>query len=182
MAVQQEPEVVVKELLLNLKKMKKIVFLLLLISINSFSQNNLKDLLKKYNTESVPYISVDSLQAISKDVILLDAREKKEFSVSHLKNAQFVGYDKFNLKKTIKKLPNKNAKIVVYCSLGVRSEDVAEKLKKAGYTNVLNLYGGIFEWKNDGNKVFTSKNKETEKVHTCTQEWSKWLLKGEKIY
>jgi rhodanese-related sulfurtransferase len=162
--------------------MKKLILLFLLLSINSFSQNNLKDLLKKYNTESVPYISVDSLLTISNDVILLDAREKKEFKTSHLKDAKFVGYDKFDLKKTIKKLPNKNAKIVVYCSLGVRSEDVAEKLKKAGYTNVLNLYGGIFEWKNSGNKVFNAKEKATEKVHTCTQEWSKWLLKGEKIY
>ncbi|TVZ56833.1 rhodanese-related sulfurtransferase [Lutibacter sp. Hel_I_33_5] len=172
--------------------MKKIVFLFVLISLNSFSQESLKDLLKKYNTESVPYISVDSLKKITKkpfdstladnNIILLDAREKKEYKVSHLKNALFVGYDKFNLKKTTKNLPNKNAKIVVYCSLGVRSEIVAEKLKKAGYTNVLNLYGGIFEWKNNGNTVFNSKEKSTEKVHTCTKEWSQWLVKGEKVY
>lgn len=162
--------------------MKNAIFFFLLISINTFSQSNLKNLLKKYNTESVPYISVDTLQTISDNVILLDAREKKEFKVSHLKNAQFVGYEKFNLKKTIKKLPNKNAKIVVYCSLGVRSEDVAEKLKKAGYTNVLNLYGGIFEWKNNGNTVYNSKEIATEKVHTFNLDWSKWLLKGEKVY
>lgn len=153
-----------------------------LITINSFSQENLEQLLKKYNTETIPYISVTNLQEISNDVILLDARELKEFKTSHLKNARFVGYEKFKLKKTIKTLPNKDAKIVVYCSLGVRSEDVAEKLKKAGYTNVLNLYGGIFEWKNNNNTVFNSEEKETEKIHTCTQEWSKWLLKGEKIY
>ena len=162
--------------------MKKLILFFLLISINSFSQNNLKAVLKKYNTESIPYISIDSLKKVSNDVILLDAREKKEFTISHLQNALFVGYESFNLKRTIKKLPNKKAKIVVYCSLGVRSEDVAEKLKRAGYTNVLNLYGGIFEWKNNGNKVFNSEEKETEKVHTCTQEWSKWLLKGEKVY
>ncbi|MCH3881864.1 rhodanese-like domain-containing protein [Tenacibaculum sp. K20-16] len=162
--------------------MKKLIFFFLLISINSFSQNNLKDLLKNYNTESIPYISVDSLKTISNDVVLLDAREKNEFKTSHLENALFVGYDKFNLKKTIKKLPNKNAKVVVYCSLGVRSEDVAEQLKKAGYKNVLNLYGGIFEWKNHNQKVYNSKGKETEKVHAFSKEWSKWLLKGEKVY
>ena len=76
----------------------------------------------------------------------------------------------------------KNTKIVVYCSLGIRSEDIAEKLKKAGYTNVLNLYGGIFEWKNNNYNVFSSGGKATEKVHTFSKEWSKWLLKGEKIY
>lgn len=162
--------------------MKKLVIFFIFIASNLFSQSDLQQLLKQYNQETIPYISVDNLQEISNDVILLDAREPEEFETSHLKNALFVGYEKFKLKKTIKSLPNKNAKIVVYCSLGVRSEDVAEKLKKAGYTNVLNLYGGIFEWKNNNNKVFNSEEKETEKVHTCTKEWSKWLLKGEKIY
>tara|TARA_R110001632_G_scaffold18712_20_gene57718 strand:- start:5594 stop:6085 length:492 start_codon:yes stop_codon:yes gene_type:complete len=162
--------------------MKKLfIFLLFITSIHVFSQESIKDVLKKYNTESVPYIYADSLRKISSDVILLDARERSEFKVSHLKGALFVGYDKFSLKKTIKNLPNKNAKIIVYCSLGVRSEDIAEQLKSAGYTNVQNLYGGIFEWKNKGNRVF-SKGKETNKVHAFNQEWSKWLLKGEKIY
>lgn len=162
--------------------MKNLFFILLILSQTICSQNSLDKLLKKYNTESVPYISVDSLKNISNDFVLLDAREKNEFKTSHLENAVFVGYDKFNLKKTIKKLPNKNAEIVVYCSLGVRSEDVAEQLKKAGYTNVLNLYGGIFEWKNLNQKVYNSKGIETEKVHAFSKEWSKWLLKGEKVY
>lgn len=161
---------------------RKIHFVFLLISIHSLSQENLSDLLKKYNTESVPYISSDSLKLILNDVLLLDAREKVEFETSHIKNALFVGYDKFNLEKTNTKIPNKNDKIIVYCSLGIRSSTIAIKLKKAGYTNVLNLYGGIFEWKNSGYRVYNRDEKETEKVHTYKQEWSKWLLKGEKKY
>ncbi|CAL2102451.1 Rhodanese [Tenacibaculum sp. 190130A14a] len=162
--------------------MKNIVFFLLLISLNSFSQKNLNQLLKKYNTESVPYISITELQN-ENNVILLDAREPKEFEISHLKNAICVGYDFFNLEKTLKKLPqNKNTKIVVYCSLGIRSEDIAEKLQKQGYTNIFNLYGGIFEWKNQNNTLVNKENKPTEKVHTFNKEWSKWLYKGEKIY
>jgi len=139
--------------------------------------------LNKYNTESIPYISVNDLKKETNKVVLLDSREPKEFKVSHLKNAICVGYDNFDINKTIKKLPaDKNTKIVVYCSLGIRSEDVAEKIKKAGYTNVYNLYGGIFEWKNQDNTVVNSKNKPTKKVHTFNKDWSKWLLKGEKIY
>ena len=163
--------------------MKKYIYILFTgLSFSLVAQNNLNDLLKKYNTESVPYISVDSLKSFSTTVILLDARAKKEYKVSHLKKALFVGYEKFNLKKTMKSIPNKNAKIVVYCSLGIRSEDIAAQLKKAGYTNVLNLYGGIFAWKNNGNTVYNSKEIATEKVHTFTKEWSTWLLKGEKVY
>ncbi|MEN8818965.1 MAG: rhodanese-like domain-containing protein, partial [Polaribacter sp.] len=52
----------------------------------------------------------------------------------------------------------------------------------AGYTNVLNLYGGIFEWKNKGNLVFDSNGNATEKIHVFSKEWSKWLLKGKKVY
>jgi rhodanese-related sulfurtransferase len=149
--------------------MKKLYILFFLSSISAFSQNNLKELLQKHNTQSVAYISVESLKRLPKNIIILDAREKKEFSTSHLKGAEFVGYENFNLKKTIEKLPAKNAQIVVYCSLGIRSEDVAEQLKKAGYPNVLNLYGGIFEWKNSNNKVYNSKEIATEKVHVFSK-------------
>ncbi len=170
--------------------MKNLIFLIFLVSVNSFSQKNLEQLLKKYNTESVPYIYATDLQkekpfnsAHDDDIIILDAREPKEFEVSHLKNAMCVGYDFFNLENTLAKLPkDKNTKIVVYCSLGIRSEDIAEQLQKEGYTNVFNLYGGIFEWKNQGNTIVNRQNKPTEKVHAFSKEWSKWLHKGEKIY
>ena len=90
-------------------------------------------------------MSVETLALPKTDAILLDAREEKEFKVSHLKNAICVGYDNFKLKETLEKLPeDKNTKIVVYCSLGIRSETVAHKLIEAGYTNIYNLYGGIF--------------------------------------
>ncbi|CAM1359174.1 Rhodanese-related sulfurtransferase [Tenacibaculum sediminilitoris] len=162
--------------------MKNLIFLIFLVSVNSFSQKNLQQLLKKYNTESIPYISISELQK-EKEVILLDAREPKEFEVSHLKNAICVGYDFFNLENTLKKLPkDKNTKIVVYCSLGIRSEDIAEKLQKEGFTNIFNLYGGIFEWKNQGNTIVNLQNNPTEKIHAFNKEWSKWLHKGEKIY
>jgi len=152
------------------------------IVINCFSQSDLEQLLHKYNEETIPYISVQDLYKKRKDVILLDARRRREYNTSHIKDALFVGYKTFSLEETKYKLPNKNAEIVVYCSLGVRSEDIAEQLKKNGYTNVKNLYGGIFEWKNNNYKVVNSQEKETNKVHAYNQQWGKWLTKGEKIY
>ncbi len=163
--------------------MKILLYTLLFVcALSANAQGNLQQLLKEHNTENVPYITVDELKKENSNVILLDAREPKEFKVSHIENAQCVGYDHFNLDKTISSLKNKDAKIIVYCSLGIRSEDVAEKLQKAGFSNVYNLYGGIFEWKNEGNEVVNKKNKSTEKVHTFNKDWSKWLLKGKKVY
>ena len=167
---------------LKAANVKHTLLFCLLFSMNCFSQQNLKQLLKKHNTESIPYISVSDL-AKDQKAILLDAREPKEFAVSHLKNAICVGYDFFNLENTLKKLPeNKNTKIVVYCSLGIRSEDIAEKLRNAGFSNIYNLYGGIFEWKNQNNTVVNKENKPTTKIHAFNKEWGKWLHKGEKIY
>ncbi|OAD45208.1 rhodanese-like domain-containing protein [Polaribacter atrinae] len=161
--------------------MKKICILFLLISSTVSAQKKLDKLLNKFNKNNVPYISVDTLTTTK--AILLDAREEQEYNVSHLENAILVGFDDFNINETLEKLPtDKNAKIVVYCSLGIRSEIVANKLIKNGYTNVFNLYGGIFEWKNNNFKVMDTLGNTTEKVHAFNKEWGKWLTKGEKVY
>lgn len=162
--------------------MKNFILLsFLLLGMAGHSQSSIKKLLKKHNEESVPYISVEELAMPKTEAILLDARELSEFNVSHLEDAVCVGYDDFNLETTTALLPDKSATIVVYCSLGIRSEDVAEQLKKAGYTNVFNLFGGIFEWKNNDFTIYNTEG-ETDDVHAFSKEWSKWLTKGNKIY
>lgn len=159
-----------------------IYFIVLGISASGFSQKTLTKLLQKYNTESIPYITVEALKNSENDLILLDSREQKEYQTSHIKGAVRVGYAFFNLDSITTILPNKDSKIVVYCSIGVRSEYIAEKLKKAGYNNIYNLYGGIFEWKSNDNKVYNSKEIETDSIHTFSKAWSKWLRKGTKVY
>tara|TARA_R110000822_G_scaffold143691_2_gene282119 strand:+ start:689 stop:1189 length:501 start_codon:yes stop_codon:yes gene_type:complete len=155
-------------------------FLLLLISITGFSQQSLGDLLQQYNTRSIPYISVEELRMrhMNDSIVIVDAREKKEYNVSHIESATFVGFSKFSIDSVAKKIPNKNTAIVVYCSLGIRSEEISEKLKKAGYYNIENLYGGIFEWKNKTYPLVNNKGKETDSIHGFSKNWSKWLDKG----
>lgn len=117
------------------------------------------------------------------DVYLYDSREPEEFRVSAIPGANFVGYNDFSEQEAKSKLPkDKNSPIVVYCSLGVRSEDIAEKFVEMGYTNVKNLYGGIFEWKNNGYPVIDSNGDETEDVHAFSKFWGRYLKKGNKVY
>lgn len=157
---------------------------LLLSCLSCISQNSVEEVLNRYNSHSVPYISVEKLKAIQQkdSVILLDAREPEEFQVSHLKNATYVGYKDFSAEEIQQQFSDKYQPIVVYCSLGVRSEKIGEKLQQLGYKNIQNLYGGIFEWKNNNYSVFTSENKETNKVHAYSRRWSKWLKNAEKVY
>ena len=114
------------------------------------------------------------------DLILLDTRELVEYNVSHIDGSMCVGYNNFSV-ESLNDTP-KDAEIVVYCSLGVRSEQIGEKLREAGYENVKNLYGGIFEWMYHDQTVVNKKGKATDKIHTYDENWSQWLLKGDKVY
>ena len=114
------------------------------------------------------------------NMVILDARERSEYDVSHLPNAVFIGYNNFE-KKILDSLA-KDKPIVVYCSIGYRSEKIGEKLQKLGFTKVYNLYGSIFEWVNQGNPVVDSSGKPTQRVHAYSRTWGIWLKRGEKIY
>ena len=116
------------------------------------------------------------------NMVILDARERAEYDVSHLPNAVFIGYNNFE-KKIVDSLA-KDKPIVVYCSIGYRSEKIGEKLQKLGFTKVYNLYGSIFEWVNQGNAIVDKNNQPTKKVHTYNKNWSRWVEEGkaEKVW
>ena len=167
---------------LKLPSMKKwLVFLMLPLLASCPGNHSMEDVLGLYNKESVPYIRVDEL-ANMQGHILLDTRESEEFEISHLENALWIGHDQFNMERFLNLYPDKDAPLVVYCSIGVRSEDIGEKLQEAGYTNVQNLYGGIFEWKNKGYPVVDIKKEKTEKVHAYSKYWGRLLTNAEKVY
>jgi len=154
-------------------------FLFPLGLIAQIKNPDFKHLLDSMYSHTVPLISVDSLKQL-KNVYLLDTREKEEFEVSHLKNARNVGYIWFDMRK-IYDIP-KDANIIIYCSVGYRSEKIGEKLIRNGYKNVFNLYGSIFEWANEGNPLYKSNGVQTTEIHTYNKSWSKWVERGTKVY
>lgn len=154
------------------------------VSFNVSAQSSIDKLLSRKNTGSVPYISVEELKMKKQDqdLVILDAREKEEYEISHISNAHFVGYSNFSSEEFSHIFTNKSTTIVVYCSVGIRSETISEKLAEAGYKNVYNLYGGIFKWKNTGYVVFDNHEDKTEKIHTFSKYWAKYLEKGIAVY
>lgn len=164
--------------------MKTLQLIVLLIGFGVSAQDSLDTVLSKFNNETIPYISAEDLkmEQDNNNILLVDTRERKEFEVSKIDGAIHVGYNRFSIIQFTNFVTDKTRPIVLYCSLGIRSEDIGEKLKKAGYTNIKNLYGGIFEWKNKGFSVVDPAGNETEKVHAYSKKWGKWLLKAEKIY
>ncbi|NNM22663.1 MAG: rhodanese-like domain-containing protein [Flavobacteriaceae bacterium] len=166
--------------------MSKTILLLisLVITSTSWGQDSLRAVLELYNSKSVPYISVSELRMhqVNGEVVILDAREREEYEVSHIQGARFVGYQNFSAEGILDANMDLDAPLVVYCTLGIRSETIGEKLQKLGFTQVHNLYGGIIAWKNKAYPVIDPEGNETEKVHTNSRFWGHWLENGEKVY
>ncbi len=159
-------------------------YFILLISVLcclGCANQNMDTALKTFNNNSVPYISVEDLFEM-RSTVVLDTREKIEYDVSHIPGADWVGHRSFSLEKLHLLVPDKDTTIVVYCSIGVRSEDIGEVLLENGYTNVQNLYGGIFQWKNQGYEVVDPEGNVTENVHAYSKYWGKLLTEANKVY
>jgi rhodanese-related sulfurtransferase len=159
-----------------------ICLLLFLQACGSMPDSAYALFLKGIYNGSVQFISSEELaqsQVQTTQPVLLDTRSEEEYRVSHLQGARWVDDEHFDVGQ-LQDIP-KHAPIVVYCSVGYRSEKIGEKLQEAGYANVRNLYGGLFEWVNQGRSVYNEQGKTT-KVHAYTRAWGVWLQKGEKVY
>lgn len=79
----------------------------------------------------------------------IDVREDEEFAKDHAKGARHIG--RGVLERDIESLiPDKQARIVLYCGGGYRSALAAESLGQMGYTNVSSMDGGIRAWREAG--------------------------------
>ena len=130
---------------------------------------------EKYISGTVPLADSKELYKAlnSPNVSILDAREEKEYEVSHLPKAQHIGFYNFDSRSV--KLIQKTDTIYIYCSIGYRSEKIGERIQKMGFNNVFNLYGGVFSWVNSGYKIVDKNNRPTKEVHGYNKEWSKLL-------
>lgn len=123
---------------------------------------------------NVPTISTAELAAMDVSPIVLDVREEKEFAVSHIAGAIRADND---ASAQLQRLGvNYDAPIVVYCSVGYRSSLLAEKLSRAGFTNVRNLEGSIFAWANEGRGLVNAHGEATG-VHPFNIIWGRYLAR-----
>ncbi len=79
---------------------------------------------------------------MSKGAILIDVRSPQEYNEGHLDNSILL--PEYEILKKIKDIiPNKNTRIILYCSSGTRSKKAQEELEKIGYKNVYNVLNGV---------------------------------------
>ena len=131
---------------------------------------------------TIPLIGVKELKNIQSEVHIFDTRKEEEYAISHIPGSTYLGYSSFDPKK-LKGVP-KTDTVVLYCSVGYRSEKIGERLKELGYTKIFNLYGSLFEWVNQGYPLVDQNGDQTRKVHTYNKNWSQWVddRKAEKTW
>lgn len=157
---------------------------------SSIAQEQAKDSAKAWSSTlrmirgkfpDVAQLSADTLQAWlnrlpkQEDLVLLDVRESEEYAVSHLCGAR-PSPSKAEALRVLRGVPA-NRRIVVYCSVGYRSSELAGFLMEKGYRKVYNLEGSIFRWANEGRPVCRGEER-VRAVHPYDSYWGRLLKKS----
>ncbi|MCB5161111.1 rhodanese-like domain-containing protein [Marinomonas algarum] len=81
----------------------------------------------------------------NENAVLLDIRPEKEFKTGHITDSINVPATK--IKDSLNRLEkHKDAPIIVVCKTGMTAGASAKDLKKAGFSKIYKLQGGIAEW------------------------------------
>ena len=130
-----------------MKKIILIIIILTIIIIGVVCIMNKKEKIIE-NEVIIKHVSMNDIVQImeeNENYIILDVRTQAEYNQGHIPNAICIPNETID-ENVVNKLPDKNQMILVYCRSGNRSRQAAEKLKKLGYTNLIE-FGGIIDWK-----------------------------------
>ncbi len=107
----------------------------------------------KHESVSIPQISPQD--AHDRGYHILDVRSSNEYTEGHIPNAQHIpmGY----VQERANEIPD-NEPVVVQCGGGTRSQVVISVLNNMGFQNLINLSGGISQWKRDGLPIETDED------------------------
>lgn len=95
----------------------------------------------KSRVQQIDIEQYQKMAASSDPPLLVDVREDNEWAAGHAAGAIHLG--KGIIERDIEsRIPDKDAKIVLYCGGGFRSALVADALQKMGYSNPISLDGG----------------------------------------
>src|SRR6056300_254162 len=87
----------------------------------------------------------------TKDALVFDVRTTEEFNLGHIKGSINIDfYDEKLFVDFFQKI-NKTKPIYIYCRSGNRSKKSSEILKKIGFINVYDLFGGYKSWIKNSN-------------------------------
>ena len=131
--------------------MKKLSFFLaLIVCLSVLCACNSNEPKTQYDVKAIS--AEEAKQMIDTgEYIVLDVRTKEEYDEKHIPNSVHISIDKNDVlpfkEEVVKKLIDKDAKIIVYCKSGFRSDIAAKAMCTLGYKAVYNMTDGIDGWK-----------------------------------
>jgi rhodanese-related sulfurtransferase len=103
----------------------------------------------KSRVEEIDIAGYQRMRSANEPHVLIDVREDSEWAAGHAARALHLG--KGIIERDIETaVPDKNAKLVLYCGGGFRSALVADALRKMGYTHPISLDGGWRAYQGSG--------------------------------
>lgn len=120
-------------------KLQKIALALLVFVLASCNGQTQK------NSKLIDPVTFKKEIAATPNAQILDVRTPEEYASEHLQNAQNVNWLSADFVANTSKY-DKSKPVFVYCKSGGRSHKAAEKLAELGFTNIIELEGGILKW------------------------------------
>jgi thioredoxin len=149
---------------MKLKKITIAIAVLILTSCNGQTQKNIS---------LIDPVSFSKEIQSTAEAQILDVRTPEEYATDHIQNAQNVNWLSADFVTNTTKY-NKSKPVFVYCKSGGRSHKAAEKLAELGFTQIIEMEGGILKWEAAG------LSKPAEKRIGITQKEYTALLNSDK--
>lgn len=134
--------------------------------------------------DDVAHMSIEAFDDLLRKepdrLVLLDVRGAEEHAVSRLTGAVHVSPDERSAAAVVARTGDLSGKIVIaYCSIGLRSSRlivrIGQALKEKGASELHNLAGGVFRWRNDGRPMVGPEG-PTNAIHPYSVLWRQFLI------
>jgi phage shock protein E len=133
-----------------------LVGVLIVVLFGLFKTNNaivIED--KKSTLIDSSLVSVDAevfADSLKEPKVIIDVRTYEEFSTGHITGAINLDFYAPDFKAKLAEL-DKNGDYAIYCRSGNRSGQALSFMRSFGFTNVLDLKGGVIAWEKTGHRL-----------------------------
>ncbi len=127
------------------------IILCLPFIISGAAEKTPDEMVKQAKAE-IKEVSAPDLNSMMKSgapIVILDVRDRDEYDGGHIPGAVNISRGTLEFKVNMM-LPDKGAKIIVYCGVDLRGPLATKTLNELGYKNAVNLKGGLDSWKEAG--------------------------------
>ncbi|MGL4910863.1 MAG: rhodanese-like domain-containing protein [Romboutsia sp.] len=120
----------------------------ILVKNNFKDVSNVEDGVSEYEYDLVEYTDLTASQfekmiSENSDAIILDPRDKKDFSKGHIENS--INIPLSEIESRLDEL-SKDKPVLIYCNVGRKSAEAANILQNNGFSKVYNAIDGVKEY------------------------------------